>query len=231
MADEKKGRSEEKTDAWGNKYIQHYDEHGDKAGWSREDAGVFGEKYVQHYDNDSKKTAWSEEKIRLLGDRYTQHHDNDPKNTGWSEERTAFLGGSYTQHHRQDSEKTGWSQAETGSFGGRYVQHYGSAPPYIRTEERQRKGHSTGGSGGRDGTAGTGGSTFTWIERVESFVLLTNGCGFLGFLVFGVGGCAVRVLSGDRSQSGPLKVLETAGVLGFLLGFITGAIIWFRDRE
>lgn len=128
---DKEGRSEEKTDFFGNKYTQHYDSDGNKSGWSEEKTDFFGDKYTQRYDQDYNKTGWSEEKADFSGDKYTQHHNEDYNKTGWSEEKTDFFGDGYTQHYDQDYNKTGWSEGKTSFFGDKYTQHYGSAGSHV----------------------------------------------------------------------------------------------------
>lgn len=128
MAD-KKGRSEERTDFFGNKYTQHYDEHGNKAGRSEERTGFLGGKYVQHYDQSGAKAGRSEDRAGFLGNTYTQHYDQSGGKTGRSEIRSRLLGDTYTQHHDQAGSKTGWSERKSGFFGKRFTQHYGHAAP------------------------------------------------------------------------------------------------------
>ena len=127
MAD-KEGWSEEKTDMWGDKYTQHYDEHGNKTGWSEQKTDMWGDKYTQHHDQDSDKTGWSEQKTDMWGDKYTQHHDQDSDKTGWSEQKTDMWGDKYTQHHGQSGGRIGSSispasSTSTSSLGSTdYVQ-------------------------------------------------------------------------------------------------------------
>lgn len=130
MAD-KKGWSEERTDIFGNKYIQHFDEDGSKVGWSEERTGLFGDTYVQHHDQSGTKTGWSEERAGIFRDSYVQHHDQSGSKAGWSESRSGIFGDDYVQHHDQSGAKAGWSEERTGLFGGRYKQHYERVPPRI----------------------------------------------------------------------------------------------------
>jgi len=123
---DKKGWSEEKTDFWGDKYTDHYDQDGNKTGWSEEKTDFFGDKYTQHHD-ESGKGGWSEERTDFFGDNYTQHHDASGKEAGWSEHRTDVFGDSYTRHHDVSGGKEDWSEPRTDFFGDRYTQHYGSS--------------------------------------------------------------------------------------------------------
>jgi hypothetical protein len=124
----KNGRSEEKTDLFGNRYVQHYNEKGEKIGTSEEKKTLlFGDSYTQHYDQKDKKSGTSEEKETLVfGDRYTQHYDQRDKKSGTSEEKeTLVFGDRYTQHYDQRDKKSGTSEEkETLIFGDRYTQHY-----------------------------------------------------------------------------------------------------------
>ena len=121
---EKNGWSEEKTDIWGNKYIQHYDGDGNEIGWSEEKTGFLGDHYTQHYDKEGNKTGYSEEKSGLFGDEYTQHYNKDGSKTGYSEEKKSLFGSEYIQHYDEDYNKYGWSEEKASLFGNKYTQHY-----------------------------------------------------------------------------------------------------------
>lgn len=120
----KKGRSEEKTDWLGDKYVQHYDEHGDEIGRSEEKTDWLGDKYVQHYDEKGDEIGRSEDKTDWLGDEYTQHFDESDNKSGISEERTDWLGDQYTQHFDQSGNEAGHSEEKTDWLGDEYIQHY-----------------------------------------------------------------------------------------------------------
>ncbi len=114
-------KSEEKTDWLGNKYIQHYDDDGNKSGTSEEKTDWLGNEYTQHYDNDGNKSGTSEEKTDWLGNEYTQHYDNDGNKVGTSEEKEDWLGNSYTQHYDDDGNKSSYSEEKTDWLGNDYT--------------------------------------------------------------------------------------------------------------
>jgi hypothetical protein len=122
---DKKGWSEEKTDWAGNKYIQHYDEDGQKDGWSEVKSGILGGDYVQHHDQDGNKIGYSENKSSFASGDYTQHHDQDGNKTGYSENKSSFVSGDYTQHHDQSGTETGYSEERQRALLGNYTQHHG----------------------------------------------------------------------------------------------------------
>ncbi|MHB8521204.1 MAG: RCC1 domain-containing protein, partial [Limisphaerales bacterium] len=97
----KKGRSEERKNIFGDRYIQHFDENGLRAGRSEERTGFIGDKHTQHYDKSGTSTGRSEERKHILGDKYDQHYDRAGAKAGWSEKRTSILGGRYTNHYER----------------------------------------------------------------------------------------------------------------------------------
>lgn len=138
----KSGSSEEKTDLFGNKYIQHYDEYGNKAGTSEKKTGIFGDTYTQHYDKYGNKAGTSEQKTGIFGDTYTQHYDKDYNKSGTSEQKTGIFGDTYTQHYDKYGSKSGTSETRTGIFGDTYTQHYGSSGGYSGTSSSYSDSYS-----------------------------------------------------------------------------------------
>lgn len=58
----------------------------EKNGSSKEKTDIWGDKYTQHYDEDGKKTGTSEDKETLLfGDKYTQHNKSSSSAAGHSQ--------------------------------------------------------------------------------------------------------------------------------------------------
>ena len=51
-------------------------------GYSKTKTDGFGGKYTQHYDDDGHKTGWEKEKSDSCGGRWTTHHDNSSNETG-----------------------------------------------------------------------------------------------------------------------------------------------------
>lgn len=138
---EKKGWSEERTDIFGNKYAQHYDEHGNKADWSEERTGFFGDTYTQHHDQQDNKAGWSEERTGLFGDAYTQHHDQQGSKAGWSEKRTGLFGDRYTQHYDRPGDTTDSSHT---SSGGGFTDHASGGGFTSGSYDASRTGHGIG---------------------------------------------------------------------------------------
>jgi hypothetical protein len=140
----RKGWSEKRTDIFGDEYIQHFDEDGNKAGWSQKKEGFSGV-YFQHYDNEDNEVGWSEEAESLLGDAYTQHYDDDDEKAGWSEQREHLTGERYTQHFDNDNSKAGWSETKSGILTPRYTEHHkqSSHEPSV-ARERVASTHSGG---------------------------------------------------------------------------------------
>lgn len=138
----KSGSSEERTDIFGNKYIQHYDEYGNKAGTSEKKTGIFGDTYTQHYDKDGNKAGTSEQRTGIFGDSYTQHYDKYGSKSGTSEQRTGIFGDTYTQHYDKYGSKSGTSETRTGIFGDTYTQHYGSSGGYSGSSDSYSDSYS-----------------------------------------------------------------------------------------
>ena len=120
------GRSEKKTDFWGNEYIQHYDDRGQPIGRSEVKTDFWGNEYVQHYDNKGQTTGRSEQRESFFGGSYTQHYDNKGQATGRSEQRETLFGNTYTQHYDNKGQATGRSEQRETFFGNTYTQHTGS---------------------------------------------------------------------------------------------------------
>lgn len=157
---EKSGRSEEKTDIFGNKYTEHYDADGKSVGRSEERSGIFGT-YTQHYDRDGKKAGTSEERTSVFGD-YTQHYDADGKRGGTSRYTSDIFGQRYTQHYDQADSKSGTSERRS-SLAGSYTQHYGRGGlPKDHREATAWDDLSSSDSGGSPNTS-SGGSGILWL--------------------------------------------------------------------
>ena len=124
-SDKRSGRSEEKTDWLGNKYVQHYDSDGRQAGRSEEKTDWLGNDYVQHYDSGGDKTGRSEDKADWLGNEYVQHYDPSGDRTGRSEDKADWLANEYVQHYDSDGERAGQSEDRTDWLGNEYIQHSG----------------------------------------------------------------------------------------------------------
>jgi MFS family permease len=118
------GRSEDKKDVFGDKYVEHRDNDGRKIGTSEDKRDVFGDHYTQHYDTDRDKSGASEDRRDVFGDKYTQHYDNDRNKSGRSEEKRDIFGDEYTQHFDRDGRKSGHSVRKRDVFGDEYVEHY-----------------------------------------------------------------------------------------------------------
>ena len=120
-------RSEIKTDFFGNKYTQHYNDNGDKIGTSVAKESFTGTKFIQHYDNDDNEIGSSEFKEDWLGNEYVQHFDNKSEKSGFSEKREDILGNEYVQHFDNKSEKTGYSEKKEDWLGNKYNQTRGNS--------------------------------------------------------------------------------------------------------
>jgi hypothetical protein len=105
------GKSYERDGFFG-KYVEHFDDDGNKIGESRERDGFFG-KYVEHFDDDGNKIGESRDREGFFG-RYTEHTDRSGRKTGESREREGFFG-KYTEHegtgYRGDGSKGGSSSS------------------------------------------------------------------------------------------------------------------------
>ncbi|NWG52289.1 MAG: DUF1311 domain-containing protein [Hydrogenophilaceae bacterium] len=117
--------SKVKTDLFGKKYIQHYDDRGDKAGTSEFKQDLFGDEYVQHYDDRGDKSGTSEAKRDLFGDEYEQHYNRSGDKAGTSERKRDLFGDEYTQHYDRRGDKAGTSERKRDFFGDEYVEHRG----------------------------------------------------------------------------------------------------------
>lgn len=159
----KKGRSEEKTDWFGDKYVQHYDEHGVEVGRSEDKTDWFGDKYVQHYGEQDDEIGRSEDKTDWFGDEYTQHFDESDNKSGISEEKTDWFGDQFTQHLDQSGNETGRSEAKTDWLGDGYIQHWGSSPGDT-SSRRVSPRNSTAAPARASEHSETSGSTSTRVE-------------------------------------------------------------------
>ncbi len=145
-----KGHSEEKTDNWGRKYTQHYDEDGKESGRSEEKTDNWGRKYAQHYDEDGKESGRSEEETDNWGRKYAQHYDEDGKESGRSEKKTDNWGHRYTQHYDDDGKESGRSEKKTDNWGKKYTQEYdgpSSSRPRFSPSRNSRSASSSSESG------------------------------------------------------------------------------------
>jgi hypothetical protein len=94
----KSGRSEERTNIFGEKYVVHYDASGHKVGESQERSSIFGD-YTEHRDASGHKIGESQERSSIFGD-YTEHRDASRHKVGESQERSSIFG-NYTEHEGQ----------------------------------------------------------------------------------------------------------------------------------
>jgi len=155
------GRSEERTDWLGNKYIQHYDDDDNKVGTSREREDFFGNKYTGHRDASDGKIGTSRIRQDFFGSEYDEHKDQDGNKLGWSESREGFSGNRYDQHRDNDDHKVGWSERRTGWLGDKYTHHEGDHPPYShdRPSDESSSRPESSGSGSDYGTSDSYGSS------------------------------------------------------------------------
>lgn len=186
----KKGRSEKKTNWFGQSYIQHYDSDGKKSGRSERKETFFGKKYTQHYDADDRKTGRSERKETFWGKKYTQKYDSRGEKSGTSENKKTFFGTPYRQHYDSDGNKTDRSDYKETFFGKRYVERTGEETP-ARSQARTRgvsdssyttgdsySSYSTSGSysgsasGASSGSAGVGAFWSNAIGCVAGFIFI-----------------------------------------------------------
>ncbi len=117
------GRSETRTDFWGDQYQQHHDANYDKAGYTEQRTDLWGDQYQQHFSQQGDKTGHSEGREDFLGDPYTQHYNQQGEKTGYSERKEDWLGGEYTQHYDQHGNRIGRSEERTDLFGDKYTKH------------------------------------------------------------------------------------------------------------
>ncbi len=141
------GESREREGFFGDKYIEHHDDDGNKIGESREREGVFGDKYTEHRDANWNKTGESREREGVFGDKYSEHRDTNWNKTGESREREGFFGDKYTEHRDANSNKTGESREREGVFGNRYTEHTGSGWRSSPRETEYVQSSSSSGSG------------------------------------------------------------------------------------
>jgi hypothetical protein len=124
MGKKKSGKSEQKTNFWGNKYTQYYDKDGKKSGRSEQKENFWGQKYNQHYDKNNNKTGWNERKEDFWGNKYTQRYDNNNKKSGWNEKKQDFWGNNYTQYYDENNKKTYQREKKENFWGNKYDQFY-----------------------------------------------------------------------------------------------------------
>ncbi len=114
--------SETKTDFWGNKYTQYYDDNGNESGTSEIRKDFWGDTYRQYYDNSGNDTGTSKTEKNFWGDSYTQHYNSSGDKTGTSVKEKDFWGDTYTQHYNNSGDKTGTSQGKKDFWGNNYVE-------------------------------------------------------------------------------------------------------------
>lgn len=134
-------RSEEKTDWLGNKYIQHYDEYGNKSGTSDQQTDWLGNTYTQHYDKNGDKSGTSESKKDWLGNDFTQNYGRNGDKSGTSEEESDWIGNKYTQHYNKRGEKSSYSENKKDWIGNDYRStSRGSGGCFLTTACVEHKG-------------------------------------------------------------------------------------------
>jgi len=131
----KRGRSEKKTDWFGNTHIQHYDSKGNKTGRSERKTDWLGRKYTQHYDSKGDKTGRSEKKEDWLGNKYTQKYNAKGEKSGRSEKKEGWVGNKYVQHYDASGNKTDRSEKKEDWLGNSYVERYTDKPSGGRPQD------------------------------------------------------------------------------------------------
>jgi uncharacterized protein len=166
-------KSEKKTDIWGDEYIQHYDDQGNKAGTTRVETDMWGDRYEQHRDSDGNMTGHTTHETDMWGDRYEQHRDSDGNKTGYSTHETDMWGDRYEQHRDSDGNMTGHTTHETDMWGDRYKHHRDqqngrlvSSPAVDRTSN----GLSSRGSV----QSSSRGGVFIWLLAIIAIVLIAG---------------------------------------------------------
>jgi len=115
----------ERTGLLGQKYLEHYDDHGNRIGESLERKGlIFGQRYYEHYDAQGNKTGESHERQGFFS-KYFEHYDTRGVKTGTSIEREGFFS-KYYEHYNSAGNKTGESTERKGLLVDRYYENTGN---------------------------------------------------------------------------------------------------------
>lgn len=127
-------RSEEKTDLFGKKYIQHYDDAGREIGRSEARTGIFGDEFTQHTNERGESVGRTEHETGILGGETDQHYAERGEKLGHSEEKKDIFGAEYEQHYDDRGREAGRSEKKTGLFGDKYIEHDNEhrPRPFIR---------------------------------------------------------------------------------------------------
>ncbi|HEX8247173.1 MAG TPA: hypothetical protein VF599_03230 [Pyrinomonadaceae bacterium] len=196
MAKNKSGRSEKKTDFWGNKYTQYYDKSGNKSGKSEQKTSWSGKKYNQHYDREGKKSRWNEQKESFFGKKYTQHYNKDNKKTGWSEKVGRTFRNDYRQYYDNNNEKSARSENKKDFWGRNYTQYYdkdgnetyqkANKGGFFSNGFKQYSKSENGSSNSKSSYSAGGGYDSSSSSRFGGFVILIIGVGvIIGLVVVG----------------------------------------------
>lgn len=117
------GTSEEKTDFWGDPYIEHRNEKGEVIGKSVKRTDFWGDEYIEHTDKNGYPIGKTVERKDFWGDDYAQHTDKNGTVIGTSSTRTDFWGDEYVQHKNKDGTEAGRSEVRTDFWGDNYIEH------------------------------------------------------------------------------------------------------------
>jgi hypothetical protein len=229
------GKSYERDGVFG-KYIEHFDDDGNKVGESHERTGYFG-KYTDHTDSAGNKIGESHSRDGFF-DTYLAHHDTSGSKTGESHDRVGFLD-NYKDHTDSSGRKTGESRKREGLFG-EYMEHLGtgyrgseSKAPDTTSRQRTPAAHagsngdaalSTSYSSGSSASTSAGSSS----ERVPLIGSRLAGAGavLLGWLMVHAAttwsfvwwlGAAV-ILGGTVSLIPVVGEIAVAAFVGWILG-------------
>lgn len=114
------GKSEEKTDFWGNKYTQHYDDDGNESGRTTNETDFWGNNYEKHVDNNGNETGRTTNETDFWGNNYEKHVDNEGNEIGRTTEETDFWGNNYEKHVDNEGDEIGRTTGETDFWGNNY---------------------------------------------------------------------------------------------------------------
>ena len=185
MSDEDEGHSEEKTDFWGNKYIQHYDSNGEPDGYTTYEKSFFGDTYEQHHKQDGTESSYTTYEKDFWGNSYEQHHDQSGEKTGYTTKEEGILGDKYDEHRDDSGKKTGYSEDKTSFLGAPYRQHHGTGSRGASSKEEPPKDNSAG----------------MEVENSEGTSFVGGGEGAFGVALFVVLVVAAALIFGAISNS------------------------------
>jgi hypothetical protein len=126
-------KSVEKSDWFGHKWTEHYDDDGNKVGESQERRDGFGHRWSEHTDSDGNKTGESHEKRDGFGHSWTEHTYSDGNKTGESQERRDGFDHRWTEHTDSDGNVTGESRERRDGFDHTWTEHTGFAHWDVRS--------------------------------------------------------------------------------------------------